>query len=423
MVLYNILTCKCKNRKGEIDMKNSYVNRLIESQTICTLNDKRTIITDRMGSWNEQNVVLTWEGHSDKGSVSITPDEVEGLFTNGLTKNVVRGENGTLYEEFTFSDIRTFGRAIVCGILAPSIQKNLRHEILEYAKKMGYVTNTMTPVEMFSGTKSLICNTDGTYSIFFRWHDNILKKINQKFLYTFTRNFFSNYPIEIKSDGILMANLSENEVFSRENIDIFRVYDIQLFYISPDFDKKLLLRAVMKIAFMGCWPFHILREGQFEKIGNISIPEDRQERLTFNKFEMCHMNCGIVYHGRYNNEIYRYKITVPYTECIRQLMIDTEKLLKAKYGKKVSVSFSGFNQDIEISYKNENISSNVERELISLDYALTFLRDERKFNRRQLYYSIISLLEADSSELFRNEYFSYLETLKRVLPDKKYIML
>lgn len=397
-------------------MENSYVSRLVESKTICTMNDERTIITDRMGSWNEQDVVLTWEGNSNRGTVSITPDEVEVLFTKGLIRNVVRGENGKLYEKSTYADIRSFDRAIVCGILAPSTQANLRQEIFDYAKKMGYVTDTMTPVKMFSGTKSLIFNTDGTYSIFFSWHDSILKKINQELLDKFTKDFFSNHPVEVKSNGVLMANLSEDKVFSRKNIDIFREYDIQLLYLNPEIDKKLLLRAVMQRAFIHL-PCNTLRSGQFEKIGNITIPEDRQEHLTFNEFGKRNMNCGTVYHSS-EYDSYTYQITVPYTEYIRELMIDTEKVLKAKYGKNVYVGFSGFNQNIHISCNGKSIGSDVERELISLDYAMTFLRDEGQFNHYQLYASIISLLEADSSGQFRNEYFSYLGTLKRVLPDK-----
>ena len=397
-------------------MENSYVSRLVESKTICTMNDERTIITYRMGSWNEQDVVLTWEGNSNRGTVSITPDEVEVLFTKGLIRNVVRGENGKLYEKSTYADIRSFDRAIVCGILAPSTQANLRQEIFDYAKKMGYVTDTMTPVKMFSGTKSLIFNTDGTYSIFFSWHDSILKKINQELLDKFTKDFFSNHPVEVKSNGVLMANLSEDKVFSRKNIDIFREYDIQLLYLNPEIDKKLLLRAVMQRAFIHL-PCNTLRSGQFEKIGNITIPEDRQEHLTFNEFGKRNMNCGTVYHSS-EYDSYTYQITVPYTEYIRELMIDTEKVLKAKYGKNVYVGFSGFNQNIHISCNGKSIGSDVERELISLDYAMTFLRDEGQFNHYQLYASIISLLEADSSGQFRNEYFSYLGTLKRVLPDK-----
>lgn len=82
------------------------------------------------------------------------------------------------------------------------------------------------------------------------------------------------------------------------------------------------------------------------------------------------------------------------------------------------MDFSGFTQDIHINCNGEAIGLDVERELISLDYAMTFLRDEWQFDHFQLYVSIIFLLEADSSGQFRNEYFSYLETLKRVLPDK-----
>ena len=213
-----------------------------------------------------------------------------------------------------------------------------------------------------------------------------------------------------------MLNLSEDEAFSRENIDMFREYDIQLLYLNPEFDKKLLLRAVMQRAFIYL-PCNTLRSGQFEKIGNITIPEDKQENLIFNEFGKRNMNCGTVYYSS-KNDSYTYQITVPYTKYIRELMIDTEKVLKAKYGKNVYVFFSDFNKNINISCNGESIGSDVERELISLDYAMTFLRDEWQFNRFQLYDSIISLLEADSSGQFRNEYFSYLTTLKRVLPDK-----
>ena len=400
-------------------MKNSYVNQLMESKTICVMNDERTIITDRMGNWNEQDVVLTWEGNTNNGIVSITPDEVEILFANGLTKNVARGENGKLYEKFTYADIRKFSGAIVCGILAPSTQADLRQEIFDYAKKMGYVTDTMTPVEMTTGIKSLIFNADGTYNVFYRWHDGIMKKIDRELLINFTKNFFNDQEIDIANNGVLMKNLSENEVFSRENIDIFRNYDIQLFYLNPGFDKKLLLRGVMQRAFIYL-PCNTLRKGQFEKSGSITIPEDKQEYIKFDEFGIRNMKCGKVYHGSEGKrENYRYQITVPYTEYIRELMIDTEKVLTERLGKNVFVSFSGYSQNIYISYcENECVNSAVERELISLDYAIYFLQKETEFNSYQLYASIISLLEADSDGKFRDEYFSYLKTLKYVLPEK-----
>lgn len=381
------------------------------------MNDERTIITDRMGPWNEQDVVLTWEGDSDAGNVSLTPDEVEILFEKNLIKNVVRGENG-LYQKSVYADIRTYNGAIVCGIMAPSTRAGLRQEILDYARKMEYVTEAMTPVKMFTGTKSLILNEDGTYSIFFSWYDKVAVDFNQE-LDEFTRNFFRNQAVEIVSNGILMYNLTENEVFSRENIDIWRDYDIQLYYLRPRIDKCLLLRALIQRAFIDDFPCNTLRRGQFEKVGNIAIPEHRQERITFNEFGKKKMNCGTAYYSNeYGNETYTYQIDVPYSEYIRELMVNTEKVLQVKYGKNVYVRFSGFNQNIFINFKGKEIVADVERELIALDYAMTFLHDESQCNKWQLYGSIISMLETDSSGKYRNEYFSYLEMLKHVFPDK-----
>lgn len=100
-------------------------------------------------------------------------------------------------------------------------------------------------------------------------------------------------------------------------IGLFYKEDINL---NPKFDKKLLLRAVMQRAFIHL-PCNTLRSGQFEKIGNITIPEDRQEYLTFNDFGKQNLNCGTVYYDS-KHDSYTYQITVPYTEYIRELMID-----------------------------------------------------------------------------------------------------
>lgn len=386
---------------------------------ICFMNDWRTIITDRMGPWSRQNVVLTWEGVCGEEYISLTPDEIEVLFKNGFTKNVFRNENGKLYMGWKYLDVRIYDRAIVCGILAPSTQSKMRTEIIDYAKKMGYVTDEMTPVKMASGTKSLIFNPDGTYSIFFEWNDNVVEKFERKFLDSFTKNFFNTAKnVEILSNGVLINNLSENEAFSRANIDTFREYDIQLIYLDPEIDKKLLLRAVMQRAFIHL-PCNTLREGMFEKAGNSMIPEDRQTSITFNSFGNIQMNCGKLHHSNIDGvEHYSYCIAVPYSEAIRELMIDTEKVLKARYGKKVYVGFSGFGEYLDISCNGEDITSDVEQSFISLDYAMKLLQDERNFNGHQLFRSIISMLESDSSRKFRNEYFSYLEMLKHVLPEK-----
>ena len=109
-------------------MENSYVSRLIENQTICTMNGKRYIITDRMGAWNKQSVVLTWEGWqitSNSNFVSITPDEVEVLFTKGLIRNVARGENGKLYEKTTFLEKQSIPFASIINPILLAFMRSL----------------------------------------------------------------------------------------------------------------------------------------------------------------------------------------------------------------------------------------------------------------------------------------------------------
>ena len=118
---------------------SSYIDKLIKARKVYEMNDQRTIITDRMGSLEEQCITLTWEGESyennTRDTISVTPDEVEKLFKKGLVTNVVRGENGKLEEKMCYADICQYDGAIVCGILAPSTKATLRQEIIDYAKK------------------------------------------------------------------------------------------------------------------------------------------------------------------------------------------------------------------------------------------------------------------------------------------------
>ena len=130
---------------------STYVESLLEAKNICELNDTRTIITDRMGPWSNQNVELAWEGVCNGKLISITPDEAKLLFENGLTRNVVQKEDGEISIHWIFDDIRIFHRAIVCGILAPTTAKGIRKEFVDYGKKMGYITEKMTPINMKTG--------------------------------------------------------------------------------------------------------------------------------------------------------------------------------------------------------------------------------------------------------------------------------
>lgn len=395
----------------------AYVDDLVEKGEAVGFKFFCSIITDRMGPWSEQKLKLAWIGDSSERLV-VTPEEAEVLFTKGLTKNVVRGEDGTLYMGYVYCIESFFDRAIVCGVLAPSTKAGLRPEILEYAKKMGYVTEEMTPVKMAMGTKSLICNADGTYSVSYSWNENILWNIEEGVLDAFTKNFFAQHTLYLNDEGIRLENLSENEVFSGKNIDLFRNYDIQLMYLSKKYDKELLLYALMKRAFIYA-PYNSLGRKNFKKLGNIVIPVSPINSLSFNEFGKLQMSSGKLnlypeegYYG------YTYEITVPYSECVRELMVDTEKLLKARFGKNVRVSFNGFGEYISVTTENKMLTPLIERELLALDYAITLYRTEAKFNGSQLRYCILSLLETDATGRYQSAYHSYMQLFKLALPEK-----
>lgn len=398
----------------------SYVSQLLEEGTVWTMNDTREIITDRMGTWGEQNVVLVWEGDADNKRIQITPDEAEILYEKGLLENVARGENGKLYIKTTFADIRQFDGAIVCGVLAPSTSKTMRQEIKDYARKKGYITNVSIPTKnLFNGTKVLEFNSNNTYNITYFWDETMVKDIDPETLKQFTINYFENSSIEIRDNAVVQLNLSEEEVFSRENIDKLRVYDIQLSYLSSSVDKKLLLRALMLKAFMLDFPCNMLRDKYFKKNGKIRIPEDRQNSISFNEFGRKKMQCGTLYRNlEYNH--YRYQIDVPYKETIRVLMSNYKEVMNRKYSTlKIHFDFFPFDEQIYVYFgENEWSCSEIERDFIALDYAMKFLQEESKLNGYQLYSSIISLLEADCSGQYRYEYFSYLNMLKNTFPDK-----
>lgn len=400
-------------------MKN-YVSKLLEEGTVWTMNDTRKIITDRMGTWGEQNVVLVWEGDANNKRIQITPDEAEILYEKGLLKNVARSEKGKLYLKTTFADIRQFDGAIVCGVLAPSTNKTMRQEIKDYARKKGYITNVSIPAKnLFNGTKVLEFNSNNTYNITYFWDETVMRDIGSETLKQFTINYFENSSIEIRDNAVVQLNLSEKEVFSRENIDKLRVYDIQLSYLSSSVDKELLLRALMLKAFMLDFPCNMLRDKYFKKNGKIRIPEDRQDSICFNEFGRKKMQCGTLYRNlEYKNYIYR--IDVPYKETIRVLMSNYKEVMNRKYSTfKIHFSFFPFDEQIYVCFgENEWVCSEIERDFIALDYAMKFLQEESKLNDYQLYSSIISLLEADCSGQYRYEYFSYLNMFKNTFPDK-----
>ena len=312
------------------------------------------IYTDRYE--DRSSVVLAWIVNANGKELFLTPEEVERLLTKDLVRNVYRNAEGSLCREYAgWMYARTLKRAIVCGIMAPTAKANVRPEILAYAKKMGYVSDMMIPVEMVSGTKSLIFNEDGTYSISYSWHESTMKSIERNLLNAFTERFFSEQSIKVKEDGVLLVGLSEEEVFNAGAIEFLRKYDIQLYYLSSQFDKELLIWALQREMYADGESERTYASARcgcaFEKNGNIRLTTDKQECLSFNRFGECHMNCGEV---RRDDILgtkacrYEYKVTTPYSESIRVAMLDTVKLLKRKFGDKVGVEFCPFSEMIII---------------------------------------------------------------------------
>ena len=395
----------------------SYVDEIINLHTVYEFMCSREIITDRMGPWENQYVTLTWEGRCEHKAIELTPDEVEVLFERGLTKNVLRLEDGKIHMKTIFLDDYSYVGAIVCGILAPNTLAHMREGIIEYAKKIGYISEEMTPVEMTSGTKALIFNTDGTYDISFKWNEKTRKTIESGFLRQFTSCYFRDFDIFMVSDGVILKNLSEDNVFSKENIDIIRKYDIQLRCLDPQIDRKILLQAIMQRAFISL-PQNILSKEYFnpDRVGNnITIPNKCKKSIHFNKFGIKHMMCGTVSYDKMLGT-YVYSIDVPYSEYIRELMLNAKKIIEYKYG--IHAVFLPFRECIDVSSNKRN--KKIEKELIILDYAIKLLHIEKNFNHYQLYDAIISLLEADASGTFKKEYFSTLKMLKDTLPEKLY---
>ena len=402
-------------------MDTSYVKQLLTKGNYCFFNDDRSIYTDRMGPWDNQMIILAWEGWQDgsEESISITPDEVSFLFEIGMAKNVFKKEDGSLLQKWRYLDSRTFPGAIVCGIMAPSTAKEIRPQIIEYAKRMGYVTDQMTPVVMASGTKSLFPNDDGTYNVYYEWAQQV-KKIDRGVLERYTRYFFSSEEVEILENGVLIKNLSEEDVFSRGHIDHLRVYDIHLKYLDPQIDKTILMKAAVQVACIDM-PINILNYVTFKRKWLTEIPVDKVAPLTFDEYDKLKMECGTLHHYSDNQgEEYNYKINVPYSECVRELLCDVEAVVKARYKDKYGafVFFSKFRENFSISISQSNKIKDAEETFIGIDYALTILRDAANFNSSLFFDSIFSLLEADSSGYFREKYFAYINEVKKALPEK-----
>lgn len=422
---------------------SNYLNALLNSENTFRLEDKRTIITDRMGPWSNQDLTLAWETAS--GEPCVTPEEAEVLFDYGKLSNVQRDYSGKLYMETTFCDIRTFDGAIVCGTLSPGLY--LREEILEYARSKGYITEEPTDVQMFNGTKSLNFNQNGTYKITYIWSEKIKSEATTERLYQFTKKYFetefqrerhsfehgqvfkvmyySNPKLEITKDGFSIDNLLESQVFRRENIDAIREYDLQIGCLSTKIDKNLLLKGLIQLGFAYDLPenLRIKYDASIkEKSPNNYLPLFQYTPKLSKDNKAVVLGSGIAvysYSTQFHNYTVSYKPTVPYSEYVRCLMKNFETLMKKAYETNgYYVSFSPFNESVYFSVNRKeepgySLCSQFEKEIVALDYAISILQRFNELNSHQLFFAIMKFYASDTNfpytELF-NFYYSHLES-------------
>lgn len=420
---------------------DNYLKDILESGNVYYMNDERTIISDRMGSWSKQDLVLAWEGDGkNRLSISVSPDEAEILFEHGLLSNVQKDPEDGFYIETVHCDIRQFDGAIVCGVISPSTK--LREGILEYSKRMGYILDCPTPVEMFNGTKLLTCNDNGplkTYKITYKWSNQILKKFNielvknftQKFLenefanrkYRFTSTLFYSSPeLSIEEDGFSVDNLLEREAFSRTCIDLFRVYDIQVRLLSPDINITFLLKATIQLAFVcdSC-PENLYSAYEYslkDPTLNMSLPIDTYNSALSKENRKLKLQSGkIIYSYSSDSEFecYTYQLEVPYSEAVRSLMKNTEIILKKSYmAEGLNIEFNPNNECIYVRiFKKEfaNYKAKFEKDFITLDYAISMLKKTSELNYYQMIGSILELMASDTNLPYRELFTYYFDLL------------
>lgn len=423
---------------------SAYFQSLLDSGKVIRMVDERTIITDRMGPWSNQCLVLAWENAS--GEISISPDEAEILFNYGRLENVQRIYNGTISMGMIFSDIREFDAAIVCGTISPS--NKIRQGILDYAKSREYITPEPVPVEMFNGAKHLTCNPDGTYTITYIWSKELKKDCNPYHLYRFTEKYFEsefkrkrhhfvdgkNFKTDFykapkitieANNGFELTNLTEEEVFCRDNIDALRAYDIQISCLSTKVDKNILLKALIQAGFVDSLPINLrikydasLREAHPQ----FSFPLYQYTPRLSKDNLLVHLHSGdLIYSNYIETNQYRvsYRLKVPYSEKIRSLMKNFETLIKKTHDmEKCRVWFDPYAQSInlEMHYEEDpkySLCGQFEKDLVTLDYAISLLQKFNESNSDQLIYDIMCFYASDTTfpyqELF-SFYFSHLES-------------
>ena len=209
--------------------------------------DSTHVMTDYMGGWSDQWREIGW--YDKNSNVYFNPDEVREIFQRGDADNVGIREDGSLYMKSKWLDART-AFSIICGIPFSVNDKN--NNLVSYAKKMGWITEKPIPIQMYSGTKILMVNEDGTYTIKYildssKYIDpcvefiekiciGIIKRLKNK-TYSYChdgieekKHYFTCGEITFDIDNLtlIIDKIPYSEVYKRELIDAIRNLDLEL---------------------------------------------------------------------------------------------------------------------------------------------------------------------------------------------------
>lgn len=248
--------------------------------------DNTHVMTDYMGGWDDQWREIGWYDSNSK--MYFNPDEVKEIFDNDEAENVGIREDGSLYMKTRWLDART-AFSIICGIPFGVSEKN--ENLLSYAKKVGWVTESPIPIKMYSGTKELIVNEDGTFAVKYILDRDKYKSPNTEFLkkicvgkikrlknktYICYRNcteervhyfYCGNVDFDKENLTLIINDIPYSEVYKRNLIDAIRNLDLELFISNPNIVN---FSNVLSACHDWCRDY-----GQFHWIGNRN--EEKEE--------------------------------------------------------------------------------------------------------------------------------------------------
>lgn len=153
------------------------------------------IQTDRVGKFRDSWISVGLQSYPEnkeehmEGYRYFSYDEVKKLVEEGkTTDNVYLSENGEIELNIRhLSAITAF--SVVNGIAFLSTDSEDKQELLSYAKRKGYVSDTPVPVEMMVGVKNLAIAIDETYILSYTFLPEKLGLVNEEKVQDMKTNF------------------------------------------------------------------------------------------------------------------------------------------------------------------------------------------------------------------------------------------